>query len=59
MISLTLRHDLNLTKKSVRWVLKLLTDEMKKERMRTSELFLAIVRRRSMSILDNIVTKDE
>jgi histone-lysine N-methyltransferase SETMAR len=58
-INLTLRHDLNLTKKSARWVPKLLTEEMKKERVRTSELFLAMVRRRSMSLLDNIVTMDE
>ncbi len=58
-INLTLRHDLNLTKKSARWVPKLLTEEMKKERVRTSELFLAMVRRRSMSLLDNIVTMDK
>jgi histone-lysine N-methyltransferase SETMAR len=58
-INLTLRHDLNLTKKSARWVPKLLTEEMKKERVRTSELFLAMVRRHSMSLLDNIVTMDE
>jgi histone-lysine N-methyltransferase SETMAR len=59
MINLTLRHDLNLTKKSARWVSKLLTDEMKKERVRTSELFLVMIGRRSMSLLDNIVTMDE
>jgi hypothetical protein len=58
-INLTLRHDLNLTKKSARWVPKLLTDEMKKERVRTSELFLAMVRCHSMLLLDNIVTMDE
>ncbi len=55
-INLTLIHDLNLTKKSARWVPKLFTDNMKKERVRSSEKFLAMVRRRSMSILDNIVT---
>jgi hypothetical protein len=58
-INLTLRHDLNLTKKSTRWVPKLLTEEMKKERVGTSELFLAMVRRCSMSLLDNIVAMDE
>ncbi len=58
-INLTLRHDLNLTKKSARWVPKLLTEEMKKERVRTSELFLAMVRRRTMLLLDNIVTMEE
>jgi hypothetical protein len=58
-INLTLRHDLNLTKKSARWVPKLLTEEMKKERVRTSKFFLAMVRRRSLSLLDNIVTMDE
>jgi predicted kinase len=58
-INLTLRHDLNLTKKSARWVPKLLMDNMKKERVRTREKFLAMVRRRSMSILDNIGTMDE
>ncbi len=58
-INLTMRHDLNLTKKSARWVPKLLTEEMKTKRVRTSELFLAMVRRHSMSLLDNIVTMDE
>jgi hypothetical protein len=56
MISLTLRHDLNLTKKSAKWVPKLLTDDMKKKRVRTSKLLLAMLRCRSKLILDNIVT---
>jgi hypothetical protein len=55
----TLKEDLNLSKKSARWVHKLLTDEMKKERVRTSEAFLAMVRRRFKAILENIVTMDE
>ncbi len=55
----TLKEDLNLSKKSARWVPKLLTDEMKKERVQTSEAFLAMVRRRSKAILENIVTMDE
>jgi hypothetical protein len=58
-INLTLRHNLNLTKNSARWVPKLLTDEMKKERVRTSDLFLVMIGRRSMLLLDNIVTMDE
>ncbi len=45
--------------KSARWVPKLLTDDMKEERVRTSEKFLALVRRCSMSVLDNIVTMDK
>jgi hypothetical protein len=43
MINLTLRHDLNLTKKSARWVPKLPTDDMEKERVRMSQNFLAMV----------------
>ncbi len=46
-------------KKSARWVPKLLTEEMKKERVRTSEAFLAMIRRRSKAMLENIVTMDE
>jgi hypothetical protein len=34
---------------------KLLMDEMKKEKVRTSEAFLAMIRCRSKAILDNIV----
>jgi histone-lysine N-methyltransferase SETMAR len=54
-----LKEDLNLSRKSARWVPKLLTDKMKKERVRTSEAYLAMVRRRSKAILENIVTMDE
>jgi hypothetical protein len=32
---------------------------MKKEQVRTSEEFLKMIRRHSMSMLDNIVTMDE
>ncbi len=42
-LNLTIRHELNLTKKSARWVPKLLTVDMKKERVRTSKNFLALV----------------
>ncbi len=55
----TFKEDLNLSKKSARWVPKLLTEKMKKERVRTSEAFLAMVHCRSKAILENIVTMDE
>jgi histone-lysine N-methyltransferase SETMAR len=55
----TLTQDLNLSKKSARWVPKLLTEEIKKEKVRTSEAFLAMVRHRSKAILENIVMMDE
>jgi histone-lysine N-methyltransferase SETMAR len=42
-----------------RWVPTLLTEEMKKERVRTSEAFLAMIRRCSKAMLENIVTMDE
>jgi hypothetical protein len=38
-IHVTLHHDLNLTKKPARWFPKLLTYDMKKESVRTSEAF--------------------
>ncbi len=59
MIQSTLHLDLNLTKKSVIWVPKLLTDDMKKERVRMIEAFLAMVSRRSKAMFNNIVTMDE
>jgi hypothetical protein len=34
-------------------------EEMKKERMRTSEAFLAMIRCHSEAMLENIVTMDE
>ncbi len=58
-INATLHNDLNLSKKSARWVPKLLSNKMKKEQVRTSEEFLKMIRRHSMSMLDNIVTMDE
>jgi hypothetical protein len=39
MIHATLNEDLNLSKKSARWVPKLLTEEMKNERVKTCEAF--------------------
>jgi hypothetical protein len=38
-----LQNDLNLTMKSARWVLKLLNDDIKKERVRASKEFLVLV----------------
>jgi hypothetical protein len=54
-----LRDDLGLVKKSARWVPKLLSEEQKLERVRTCWDFVAAVQRRSMSMLDDIVTMDE
>jgi histone-lysine N-methyltransferase SETMAR len=56
---LTLHEDLDLSKKSARWVPKLLTSAHKEERIQTCEKFLAVVRCRSMAMLDSIVTMDE
>ncbi len=42
-IHVMLQKDLNLTKKSARWVLKLPNDDMKKEQVRASEEFLVLV----------------
>ncbi len=53
-----LHKDLNLSKKSERWVPKLLNDEMKNERVRTSEEFLAMARPHFLSMLDNIAASD-
>jgi histone-lysine N-methyltransferase SETMAR len=54
-----LHKDLGLEKKSARWVPKLLSSEQKEERVRTCSAFIAAVQRRSMAMLDNIVTMDE
>ncbi len=59
MIELTLYKDLDLSKKSGRWVLKLLTSTHKDERIQTYEEFMAMVRLRSMAMLDRIVTNDK
>jgi len=55
----TLHDDLGLSKKSARWVPKLLSDAQKKERVRVSQAFVADVCRHSMAFLDTIVTMDE
>jgi hypothetical protein len=49
-----LRDDLGLVKKSARWVLKLLSNQQKQERVWTSRGFIAVIQRRSLSILDKI-----
>ncbi len=54
-----LYKDLGLEKKSARWVPKLLSADQKEERVRTCSAFIAAVQRRSMAMLDNIVTMDE
>jgi hypothetical protein len=54
-----LKEDLNLSKKSARWLPKLLTEEMKKERVQTSEAFLAMICRYSKAMLENMVMMDE
>jgi hypothetical protein len=41
------------------WVPKLLTNKMKMERVLTSEVFLAMIRRHSKAMLDSIVMMDE
>jgi hypothetical protein len=58
-IQLTLHEDLDLSKKSARWVPKLLTSAHKEERIWTCKKFLAMVRSRSMAMLDSIITMDE
>jgi hypothetical protein len=39
----SLHKDLQLSKKSARWVTKLLEEEMKKERVSTRETFIVII----------------
>jgi hypothetical protein len=55
----TLHKALNLSKKSARWVPKLLIDEMKLERVRISEAFLAMILCRSKAMLGSYVTMDK
>ncbi len=54
-----LHKELSLSKKSPRWVPEILSHDMKKERVRTSEEFLKMVCCHLMSMLDNVVTMDE
>jgi hypothetical protein len=50
IVQSTLTVDLGLVKKSARWVPKLLSTEQKEERVRRSEEFLQLLRRRSWTI---------
>jgi hypothetical protein len=59
MIHATLNEDLNLSKKSARWVPKLLSEETKNERVKTCEAFLQMVHHQALAMLDQIVTMDE
>jgi hypothetical protein len=54
-----LHKDLGLENKSARWLPKLLSEEQKEERVRTCRAFIAAIQRRSMAMLQNIVTMDE
>jgi histone-lysine N-methyltransferase SETMAR len=54
-----LHKELGLVKKSARWVPKLLSEDQKKERVRICTDFVAAIHRRSMAMLDNIITMDE
>jgi hypothetical protein len=55
----TLYGELHLSKKSARWVPKLLKQEMKNERVRISEAFLVMVHHHSIAMLGWILTMDE
>ncbi len=59
MMNKILYDDLGLVKKSTCWVPKLLSDDQRKERVQTCTEFVAAVNRRSMAMLDRIVTMDE
>ena len=54
-----LHDDLGLEKLSARRVPKLLTEEQKQERMKTSMAFIKMVRMKGLPVLDKIVTMDE
>ena len=54
-----LHDNLGLEKLSARWVPKLLTEEQKQERMKTSMAFIKMVRMKGLAVLDKIVTMDE
>ncbi len=53
-IHTTLHEDLNLSKKSARWVSRLLNKEMKKECVRTFKAFSAMVRHHSRRCLTRL-----
>jgi hypothetical protein len=43
MVHATLHNDLKLCKKSAKWLSKLMDKEMKKERVKTCEAFIALI----------------
>ena len=54
-----LHDDLGLSKKSARWVPKLLSKDQMQERVRVCKKFVTAVNRHSKAWLNNIVTMDE
>ena len=54
-----LHKDLGLSKKSARWVPKLLSDEQKQKRLECSQAFVNRYMREGTTFLDKIVTMDE
>jgi hypothetical protein len=58
-IHATLHEDVHLSKKSSRWVPKLLNQEIKKERVRICEAIMLLLRCHSMAMLDRIFIMDE
>jgi histone-lysine N-methyltransferase SETMAR len=54
-----LKEELGLTKKSARWVPKLLSNDQKQQRVDRCQEFVNIVWRQSKAVLNNIVTMDE
>ena len=54
-----LHKDLGMSKKSARWVPKLLTEDQKRERARISQEFLELVEREEEEVLGKILTIDE
>ena len=54
-----LHDDLGLIKKSACWVPKLLSQEQKKERVRTSRQMVKLIREKGKGVLGQIVTMDE
>jgi histone-lysine N-methyltransferase SETMAR len=58
-ISNILHAELGLVKKSARWVPKLLSEDQKKERVRSCNSFIHMLQKKSLSMLDQIVTMDE
>jgi len=53
-----LTEDLGLSKKSARWVAKLLSEKQKQERVQLCNRFIAAVHRHSLAWLDKIVSLD-